>query len=226
MDKRSMISQISLFEELTKEELQTIDHLSDMHRINKGTVIVSPERPIPALFLLKQGQVRLYRMNPQGRQFTVDILTSGNIFGETDSMTLTDENVYVEAMVDTCVCVINVEAFESFMERHPKIALKLINILSNRLKETYSMSEKIELSDVKHRILFLLLKLSEKEGKRYHEWQTIDMKLTHADIANMIASTRETTSAVLSALKKEEVIKQGDVISIHADKAYRLLEEV
>ncbi|MGQ0452199.1 helix-turn-helix domain-containing protein, partial [Bacillus sp. SS-TM] len=29
------------------------------------------------------------------------------------------------------------------------------------------------------------------------------MKLTHADIANMIGSTRETTSAILSQLKKD-----------------------
>ncbi|MDZ5784451.1 Crp/Fnr family transcriptional regulator [Marinococcus luteus] len=226
MDKLSEISQISLFEELKKDELRTIDKMSEMRPIKKGAVIVSPERPIPALFLLKQGQVRLYRMNHQGRQFTVDILTNGNIFGETSSISLTDENVYAEAMTDTYVCIINVDEFELFIERHPKIALKLINILSNRLKETYSMSEKIALSDVKYRILFLLLKLSEKEGKRHHEWQSIEMKLTHADIANMVGSTRETTSAVLSSFKKQGIIKQEGFLSINADRAYKILDEI
>jgi CRP/FNR family transcriptional regulator len=134
--------------------------------------------------------------------------------------------MYAEAMIDTYLCVIGVEEFEEFIEKNPKIALKFINILYNRLKEVYSMSEKIALSDVKYRIIFLLLKLSEKTGKRKKEWQTINMRLTHADIANMIGSTRETTSAILSQLKKEGLIKKGLKLSIDADRAYQLLDEL
>ncbi|WP_421379791.1 Crp/Fnr family transcriptional regulator [Bacillus salacetis] len=224
MDKLTLLSHISLFEELPMEELEIIDELSEMRPVKKGTVITSPDQPIPALFLLKEGQVRLYRMNHQGKQFTVDILTGGNIFGETSTLSLTDDDIYTEAMTDTYLCVIGVDEFEAFIEKNPKIALKFINILSNRLKEVYTLSEKIALSDVKYRILFLLLKLSEKTGKRKKEWQTINMKLTHADIAGMVGSTRETTSAMISALKKEGYIKKGLKLSVHADKVQEALK--
>ncbi|MFE7065128.1 Crp/Fnr family transcriptional regulator [Sutcliffiella sp. NPDC057660] len=226
MDKIMQLSQITLFDELPMKELKEIDELSEMRPVRKGTVILSPDHPISALFLLKKGQVRLYRMNAQGKQFTVDILTDGNIFGETSTLSLTDDQMYAEAMTDTYLCVIGVEEFEEFIEKNPKIAIKFISILSNRLKEVYSMSEKIALSDVKYRIIFLLLKLSEKTGRRKKEWQTINMLLTHADIANMIGSTRETTSAILSQLKKEGLIKKGLKLSIDADRAYRLLDEL
>lgn len=101
-----------------------------------------------------------------GKQFTVDILTSGNIFGETSTLSLTDDQIYAEAMIDTYICIMGVEEFEEFIVKNPTIAIKLINILSNRLKEVYSLSEKIALSDVKYRIVYLLLKLSEKTGRR------------------------------------------------------------
>ncbi len=101
-------------------------------------------------------------------------------------------------MTDTYLCMISKQEFESFIEKNPKIAIKLITILSTRLKELYSLSEKIALGDVRYRIIYLLLRLSEKTGKRKNEWQTIEMRLTHQDVANMVGSTRETTSAIMS----------------------------
>ncbi|MED0965314.1 Crp/Fnr family transcriptional regulator [Bacillus paramycoides] len=226
MDKLLLLSQISLLEELPMDDLKAIEELSEMKPVKKGTIILSPDKPIEALFFLKKGQVRLFRMNHHGKQFTVDILTSGNIFGETSTLSLTDDQVYAEAMTDTYLCMIGRNDFEGFIERNPKIALKFINILSNRLKEVYSLSEKIALSDVKYRLIYLLLKLSEKTGKRINEWQTINMKLTHADIANMIGSTRETTSAILSQLKKDGLIKKDLKLSINAEQIEQLLEEI
>jgi CRP-like cAMP-binding protein len=224
MDKLFLLSQISLLDELPMEDLQIIDKMSEMKPVKKGTTIISPDKPIQAFFLLKKGQVRLYRLNPSGKQFTVDILVDGNIFGETSTLSLTDDQIYAEAMTDTYLCILGKAEFEEFIERNPKIAIKLINILSTRLKELYSLSEKIALGDVKYRILYLLVKLSEKTGKRKKEWQTIEMKLTHQDIANMVGSTRETTSAIISQLKKDGYVKKGLRLSIHVDKINEVLE--
>ncbi|TCI21668.1 Crp/Fnr family transcriptional regulator [Exiguobacterium sp. SL-9] len=226
MDKLTLLSHISLFDELPMQELKVIDAMSQMRPVKKGKIIVSPDAPIPALFLLKEGQVRLYRMNQHGKQFTVDILTSGNIFGETATLSLTDDDLYAEAMTDTYLCTIGVDEFEQFIEKNPKIALKLINILSERLKDLYALSEKIALTDVKYRILYLLLKLSEKNGVRKKDWQTINIKLTHADIAAMVGTTRETTSVIMSNLKKEGYIKKGLRLSIHADKVKQALDDL
>ncbi|WP_243292343.1 Crp/Fnr family transcriptional regulator [Bacillus sp. FJAT-47783] len=225
MDKLFLLSQISLFDELPMEDLKMIDELSEMKPVKKGTLVLAPDKPIEALFFLKQGQVRLYRMNQNGKQFTVDILVDGNIFGETSTLTLTDDQMYAEAMTDSYLCILSKEDFQQFIEKNPKIALKFIHILSTRLKEIYSMSEKIALGDVKNRILYLLMKLSEKTGRRKNEWQTIDMKVTHQDIANMVGSTRETTSAIMSQLKKEGYIKKGLKLAVNIEKANKLLED-
>jgi CRP-like cAMP-binding protein len=225
LDKLSLLSQINLLDELPMKDLQVIDRMSEMKPVKKGTIILSPDKPIEALFLLKKGQVRLYRMNKNGKQFTVDILVDGNIFGETSTLSLTDDQIYAEAMTDSYLCILGKSEFEKFIEKNPKIALKFINILSTRLKELYSLSEKIALGDVKYRILYLLLKLSEKTGRRKNEWQTIDMKLTHQDIASMIGSTRETVSAIISQLKKEGFIKKGEQFAINVAKASEVIEE-
>ncbi|TKD71450.1 Crp/Fnr family transcriptional regulator [Pseudalkalibacillus hwajinpoensis] len=226
MDKLTMLSQINLFDELEMSDLKQIDNVSDMQPLKKGTIILGPEKPMKALFLLKQGTVRLYRSNAAGKQLTVDLLGDGNIFGETSSFSLTDDLVYAEAMSDVYVCVIGKAQFEELISDNPKLAIKFIEILSSRLKDIYEMSENLALHSVKYRILSLLLKLSEKFGKRKNEWQTIDIKLTHYDIATMIGSTRETVSATIGELKKAGYIKKNPLVfAVHASKTSGFLEE-
>lgn len=224
MDKMMLLSQINLLDELPMEELKVFDQLSDMQPFKKGTLILSPDKPIEALFMLKKGQCRLYHMNEQGKQFSMDILVDGNVFGETSSLTLTDQDMYAEAMVDSYLCIMSKRKFDTFIEKNPKIALKLIEILSVRIREVYNMSQRIAMSTVQERILYLLLKLSEKSGKRSKEWQSIDLKLTHADIASMVGSTRETVSGFISQLTKEGVLKKRfRTLYVHVDKANLVL---
>lgn len=54
IDKLTMLSQINLFEELEMNDLMQIDRVSDMQPLKKGTVILGPEKPMKALFLLKK----------------------------------------------------------------------------------------------------------------------------------------------------------------------------
>lgn len=226
MDKLTLLSHINLFDELPMEDMKLIDSNSIMTPVKKGTQLLIPEQPLDVLFFLKKGQVRLYRMTSQGKQFTTDILVDGNVFGETESFMLTDKQTYAEAMTDCYLCTMDKGKFESFIRTTPEVSLKLIQILSNRLEETYDLSEKIALWDVRYRTLFLLLKLSEKSGTRDKEWQSLNMKITHEDIATMVGSSRETISLLKSKLKKEGLLKKALLgYDIQADEIKKILSE-
>lgn len=226
MDKLTLLSHINLFDELSMKDLKLIDDSSTMTSVKKGTQILIPEQPLDVLFFLKKGQVRLYRMTPQGKQFTTDILVDGNVFGETESFMLTDQQTYAEAMIDCNLCTMDKEKFETFIRTTPDVSIKLIQILTNRLKDTYDLSEKIALGDVRYRTLFLLLKMSEKSGQREKEWQSIKMKITHEDIATMVGSSRESISLLMSKLKKEGLLKKTIFgLSIKADEMKKMISE-
>ncbi|WP_141725790.1 Crp/Fnr family transcriptional regulator, partial [Staphylococcus aureus] len=86
--------------------------------------------------------------------------------------------------------------------------VKFIEILSTKLKEMYETGQEIALDNVKDRIIALLIKLSSKFGQEDDEWKTINVKITHQDIATMIGSTRETVSILMGELKKEGIVKK------------------
>ncbi|PBB06516.1 Crp/Fnr family transcriptional regulator [Salimicrobium humidisoli] len=223
MNKLRLLSEISLFEEMPDHKLKEIDMITQMTTVKKGTLIYTPDTPVEVLYFLKQGQVRLYRVNEEGKQFTIDVLVDGNLFGETSSLSLSDDSTYAEAMTDSYICIVKQENMGAFLEDNPATALRLISLLTERLKELQNFSEKMALSDVKHRPLYLLLILSEKTGHRQGEWQSVEAELTHKDLAHMVGSTRETISSTISTLKKEGYLHGKTPFSVHAAKAEAFL---
>ncbi|WP_394141716.1 Crp/Fnr family transcriptional regulator [Cytobacillus oceanisediminis] len=206
MDKLMLLSQINLLDELPEEEFKKLGEVTLTAPIKKGTIILSPTQQMRSFFFLKKGQVRLYKVSSTGKEFTVDLLSEGNVFGETSSFSLTESEIYAETMVDSFVCTLTKDRFEDFIRQNPDIAINLITILTSKLKEMYQITESIAYKDVKYRIVLLLMQLSNRFGVRSGEWQTVEVKITQHDIASMIGSSRETVSLFLGELEKEEVI--------------------
>jgi CRP-like cAMP-binding protein len=214
MNKLWYLSKISLFEALNMEELQEIDRMTPMTKIKKGELIQSPSTFREGLYLLKEGKLKLYKINSEGKQFTVSILGSGNVFGEIDSFSLGTRDTYIETMDDTFLCTLGKEQFEQFLIERPRLTVRIMKELSKLLKERDAMLTQLALGNVRDRILHLLKTLADKFGIAEDDYHNIDMPLSHQEIANMIGSTRETVSMILNQLSKDEVIKTGRM-SIH-----------
>lgn len=223
MNKLMLLSQINLLEELPEEQLKKLDEVTITTPIKKGSIILSPNHQLRTLFFLKKGQVRLYRISSNGKEFTVDLLSEGNVFGETSSFSLTESDIYAETMADSYVCTLSKDHFEEFIRQNPDIGIKLITILTSKLREMYQMTESIAFKDVKFRIVLLLRQLSSRFGVRSGEWQTAGIKIAQHDIASMIGSSRETVSLSLGELEKEGVVSRKP-LKLNISKASELYE--
>ncbi|PRO66614.1 Crp/Fnr family transcriptional regulator [Alkalicoccus urumqiensis] len=231
MDKMQLLSGINILEDLPVSQLKQVDAISTMKTFAPGESI-APASGGSRLYLLKSGQVRLFRAQENGREFTYDILTDGSIFGRTAQLELTDSGTTVEAMQESTVCIIEEDDFQQFLIDHPDVSMAVMQVLSERLQALIRLGEMIALRSVKYRLLYLLLHLSEKKGRRFQEWQSVDLEVTHQDLAQMIGSTRETTSATLKELMNEGYIKREkrflrrtQHLYVHADKAGTYLHD-
>ncbi|MDP5275750.1 Crp/Fnr family transcriptional regulator [Chengkuizengella axinellae] len=209
MDKLWYLSQISVFDELPMEDLMELDKMAPMSTIKKNTIIQTPENYHEGMYFIKEGKLRLYKINAEGKQFTLGILGKGNIFGEIDSFSFGTKDVFIETIEETLLCSLSKNHFENFIEKHPRLALRFLKALSDRLRERDAMLEKLAFGDIRTRTLHLLLKLSEQFGIKDGEYYKIDLPLTHQELANMIGATRESVSVLLKELVKEEIIRTG-----------------
>ncbi|MFD2673261.1 Crp/Fnr family transcriptional regulator [Marinicrinis sediminis] len=209
MNKLSYLSKISLFEALTMDELKEIEQLTPMSTIQRGQLIQSPDSFREGLYMLKEGKLKLYKLHPDGKQFIVSVLGSGNVFGEIDSFSLGTRDTFIETMDETILCSIGKEQFEQFLIDRPHLTVRIMKELSRLLKERDAMLAQLALGNVRERILHLLQTLAEKFGVRDEGYSKIDMPLTHQEIASMIGSTRETVTMVLNELCRNDQIKTG-----------------
>lgn len=226
-DKLWYLSKISIFETLPAEDLQEIDRMAPMSHFNavpKGTMIQTPGHEKDGLFFVKLGKLRLYKINEDGRQFTLGILGQGNMFGEIESFSLGTKGIYIETMEETLICSVLKDDFNHFLSQRPLLAMKFLKELSDRLQERDELLEKLALGDLKEKVLYLLVKLAEKFGIKDKEYMRIDIPLTHQELANMIGATRESVTLVLQELSKESLIQTGRMsIKVNLPKIGRVI---
>lgn len=210
MDKLSLLARINVMDELPDEVLEEIGRSAPMVTAARGRVFVDPSEPRQVLYLLKQGKVRLYRISPEGKQFTVALLGDGNIFGETGTFSTGTHDAYAEALEDSIICVLHRDDAQRLLERYPRLALRLLEVVSGRLREAEELMSHMAMGDARSRVLYLLHKLSLSFGAQPEDgWVRITIPLTHQEIANMVGATRETVSVTLSGLERDELVRGG-----------------
>ncbi|WCK52960.1 Crp/Fnr family transcriptional regulator [Aneurinibacillus sp. Ricciae_BoGa-3] len=220
MNKLWYLSQISMFNALPKEDLMEMEKMGPMSTLERNTIIQTPETFHEGLYTIKEGKLRLYKMNAEGKQFTLGILGKGNLFGEIDSFSLGTRDIFIETIDKTLLCSFGKEQFEAFLTSRPQLALKFLKVLSERLQERDALLEQLALGDLRDRVLHLLMKLSKQFGIEDGDYHKIDFSLTHQELANMVGATRESVTMVLKELSKRDIVRTGRMsIEVNINKA-------
>jgi CRP/FNR family transcriptional regulator len=173
---------------------------------------------------VKKGKVRLYKLNADGKQFTLDILNEGNVFGEMDMISLGTRDMYIETIEECDICRMDKDRFEHFLIEHPRFMMNMIKVLSDRISGMSSLAQHLALGNLQDKILYVLLKLSDQFAlQSREEYCKINFPLSHQEIANLVGATREAVTTALQELVKEKVIKTGfKTIYIHREKLMKL----
>src|SRR5437870_5770947 len=167
-----------------------------------GKIFYSPNETGEVLFILKKGRVQLYRMSSEGRKLIIGTIEAGSIFGE---MMLVGQGMYdafAEAIEESLICVMKRRDVETMLVTKPRVALRLLEVMAKRLRETEERLEQAIFGDVQSQLIALLLRMH-----REHKTETIDT--THEALADQLGVYRETVTIALSNLRKRGLISIG-----------------
>jgi CRP/FNR family transcriptional regulator, global nitrogen regulator len=96
------------------------------------------------------------------------------------------------------------------VKRHPEFATKLFFSFSERLRQSEEVIDSLLEREVSARLATLLANLGNRFGETNGSGAVLNMRLTHQDLANMIVSTREAVSKVMSEFQREGLIEVRD----------------
>jgi CRP/FNR family transcriptional regulator len=206
-EKIRLLSMVDVLEPLSQEELEEFSRRVPDTYIEQGRVFYTPEDPSEALFMLKKGRVRIYKVAPDGWEFTLAVVEAGTMFGE---MALTAQRLreaYAEAIEPSYVCVLKSEDLERLVRANPEVGLRMIQVLSERLRICETRLEDIGLKEVTARLASLVLQLAESEGVMAFEGPKIPTHYTHRQLATMIGASRESVTRAFTKLQKAGAVE-------------------
>jgi CRP-like cAMP-binding protein len=170
-------------------------------------MIFTPGDPDDQLYFLISGAVRLYKIYGDYKEATTALLKDSGVFGKLNLVEGRWQDVFAEAVTEARVASIQKAALERVIKSDPEFALRLFSSLSERLRQSDEVIESLLHREVSARLATLLVNLGKRFGEDDREDVLIDVRLTHQDLANMIASTREAVSKVMSELQRDGVIE-------------------
>ena len=76
-EKMELLSSIAIFQDLSPEQMESLDSSTRTITVDKGRVVFEPDTTGEGLFLLKSGKAQLYRLSPEGKKFILDTVGRG-----------------------------------------------------------------------------------------------------------------------------------------------------
>jgi CRP/FNR family transcriptional regulator len=202
------LKRINLFHCLSSEELDRLGELAQHRSYQRRQIIFDPQERGAAIYLLKQGRVKLSRFDERGKELTLAILEEGEFFGEEALLGEERRLGYAEALDDVKLCRVPVGEFERLMGENSELSMAVSKQLGGRLLGAQTQFETLAFRDVTERLAAALVQLAERNGSQEENGGIrIDLQLTHQEIASLVASTRETTTTLLGKLKRDGLIR-------------------
>lgn len=202
-EKLGYLSDVDLFRDLSERDMTELDRMTTITSVPRGRVFYQPEDVGEVLFLVKSGQVQLYRISPEGKKLVIATLGPGTLFGEMALLGQQMHNAFAEALDDCLILVMSRADLERLILNKPVVGLRMLEITGRRLNDAEARLEDMAFKGIPARLASLLLRLAAERNSRDI------LGLTHQDLAETIGTYRETATQVLNDMKAQGLIEIG-----------------
>jgi CRP/FNR family transcriptional regulator len=208
------LRQTAVFENQTESMYQSADLSSEPVEFARGQTIPFLERGQKRIYLVIEGQVKLRSITAAGKEIIIDIASVGDVMGDTQRSVAPAPAASPAAMATDAVAMTKVKAlrfeleyFNSLIERRPTIVVNLNRMLGLRQRRLELRLTRLLYRSSLGKVAGLLSELGQRYGTRSVDGTiSLDVRLTHQEMASIVGTKRETVSESLAELELRELI--------------------
>jgi CRP/FNR family transcriptional regulator len=178
-------------------------------RKERGQFVYMQGDRADTVYVLKQGRIKLSVLSESGKEFAIDIIQPGEIFGEFALLDESARSNMAQALDDVKMLVFGKRDFTRLLETRVKLAMNYIRLVGERRRRMEKKLSDITAKDVAARVCELLHELSTNAAPSASEAVESLVPLTHQDVASLIGAARQTTTSVLNDLERRGIIALG-----------------
>jgi CRP/FNR family cyclic AMP-dependent transcriptional regulator len=213
-----LLRRVSLFSELSAEELEQVARVAVPRSYAAGSIILREGDPGDTCYIMRSGVARVVRQHADGRAITLTNLGPGEIFGELAMFDGEVRSATVEAVDDVRAVAILAGDLKRLLAVHPEIAVKLLGALAERLREMNARISRQSFQKVSSRVAGVLIELVETGtrtgGPPGDPAAEVVVRSTQADLAQLAGTSREAASRFLATLQRSGVLttRRGRIV--------------
>jgi CRP-like cAMP-binding protein len=219
----SALRKHEIFSDLDNEALEQLGRYAKHTVLKRGATIFSKGDPGNSLYAVIAGTVKISISSPDGRNAILNLVGSGETFGEMSVLDGQTRSADATANTNCEIYVIDRRDFLPFMRNQPALSMKFIELLCERLRRTSDQVEQVILQDLPGRLASALLGLVERR-KLEPESQTIF--ITQQEISEMVGMTRESINKQLRAWAARDWVRleHGVIVVLKAEPLQMLVD--
>ncbi len=188
------------------EDLEKFRQTLIVKTFDKNQVIQLEEEQSDFFYIIFSGKVKVTQGNNTGKELLLAIHKQGNYFGEMAMIDGKTSPATIVAMEQSKIGFFTRHSFTTYILKNETCLQSIVSLLCSRLRDAWitlklhSYSDTVDRMKAALNIFYLKFGIADDAGKIIH------IKLTHKDLANYTAMSRETASRIISSLIKAEEI--------------------
>lgn len=205
------LKQHHLFTKLTDLQLDRVYNHCRLEKLDSGQILFSQGEPVSAFYLVLSGQIKLFRMSPDGQEKIIEFINHGDVFAE--ALMFDDKDNYpvsATALTDSELVALDARQFKNMLWESTDTCLLLLADMSFRLRKMVNEIDNLTLQSGTCRVVSYLIQMSEGSSEEF------ELNIAKNVIAARLSIKPETFSRIIKNLNHSGMISiNGNKVVIH-----------
>ncbi|MDD2391184.1 MAG: Crp/Fnr family transcriptional regulator [Desulfobacterales bacterium] len=197
------ISSCTLFSGLDSEQRQQINGIAVKKIFQKGETVFFEGDSGNGFFLIIDGQIKIVKVSPDGKEKILNIFGSGETFGEVPVFSAGAFPASAQSIGRSRVLYFPKDDFVALISANPSMALNMMAVLSKRLREFTVQIEQLSMKDVSARLAAYLLYLSNEAGSDH---DTVHLPISKRHLSSLLGTIPETLSRIFAKMTESNIV--------------------
>lgn len=209
-DVRRALDDNDVFGALPETDLQGLIAYGTTSSFRGGETIFQKDDPGDSMMIVLAGRVKISNYSADGKEAVLNFIEPGQVFGEIALLDGRPRTADAAAMEATELFVLRRRELLPFLEQRPQVAIRLIEVLCTKLRNTTRMVEDVMFLNMGPRIARGLLRLAEDYGRRRGSAIRLDLKLNQRELGGYVGLARENINRQLKIWREEGLVTIED----------------
>ncbi|GAB6904804.1 hypothetical protein JCM12296A_06380 [Desulfosarcina cetonica] len=198
-----LLSSTPLFHGLSGPQIDEVAQITVNRRYKRGESIFMEGDTADGFYIVADGQVKIFKSSPEGKEQILHIYGPGNPFGEVPVFSGSRFPANAVALAASRILFLPRQAFVDLIARHPSLSMNMLGELSMRLRQFTIQIENLSLKEVPSRLASYLIYLAKEQQRT----DSVSLEISKGQLASLLGTIPETLSRIFAKMSAQAMIR-------------------